>query len=95
MCPHVSIVLIPTISIIILFLVGSIYDDFELGAKGEGNADDQEQPEPIVNDPNLKLKIISEGLLSHSSFAILGPDDILLLEKGTGKVRRIIDGELT
>jgi aldose sugar dehydrogenase len=49
---------------------------------------------PIVHDPSLKVELVIDGINFPSSFAFLGPDDILYLEKNTGKVRRILDGQL-
>ena len=50
---------------------------------------------PTLNDPNLKLeRIIDTGLKSTTSMAFLGPDDILVLEKDTGIVHRILNGKI-
>lgn len=49
-------------------------------------------PKPILNDPNLKLELVSEGLKLPTQMAFLGPNDILVLEKDTGMVKRIING---
>ena len=47
---------------------------------------------PIIHDPNLKVELVIDGLNFPRSFAFLGPDDILFLEKDEGKVRRILNG---
>jgi aldose sugar dehydrogenase len=47
---------------------------------------------PSVRDQNLRLELIAQGLHSPTSMAFLGPDDILVLEKDDGTVRRIVDG---
>jgi aldose sugar dehydrogenase len=50
---------------------------------------------PILNDPNLKVEqIINTGLRRTTSMAFLGPNDILVLEKDTGKVDRILSGKV-
>jgi glucose/arabinose dehydrogenase len=49
---------------------------------------------PILNDPNLTVQTVFQGLKSPTSIAFLGPDDILVLEKGQGTVQRIINGEM-
>jgi aldose sugar dehydrogenase len=50
---------------------------------------------PILNDPNLKVEqIISRGFDDPTSMAFLGPNDILVLEKNTGKVHRILNGKI-
>jgi glucose/arabinose dehydrogenase len=48
----------------------------------------------ILNKPNLKIEEVAEGLQLPTTMAFLGPDDILVLEKEKGTVRRIIDGNL-
>jgi aldose sugar dehydrogenase len=50
---------------------------------------------PTLNDLNLKIEqIINTGLKRTTSMAFLGPNDILLLEKDTGKVHRIVNGKV-
>jgi glucose/arabinose dehydrogenase len=50
---------------------------------------------PTLNDPNLGVeRIIDTGLKSTTSMAFLGPNDILVLEKDTGIVHRILNGKL-
>jgi glucose/arabinose dehydrogenase len=48
----------------------------------------------FVNDPNLKVEEVYEGLENPTTMAFLGPDDILVLEKDKGTVRRIVNGTL-
>jgi len=50
---------------------------------------------PILNDPDLKVETIVEGLDFPTSMAFLGPDDILALEKNTGMVKRIVNGTVS
>ena len=47
---------------------------------------------PIINDPNFRPEVIFRGLRYPTSMAFLGPKDILVTEKDTGTVRRIVDG---
>ena len=49
-------------------------------------------PEPVINDPNLKLELVSQGLQLPTQMAFIGPNDILVLEKDTGMVKRIVNG---
>lgn len=49
---------------------------------------------PTINDPNLKIEVVAEGLELPTSMAFLGPDEILVLEKSKGTVQRIIDGNV-
>ena len=39
---------------------------------------------PTINDPNLKLELVSQQEIQSSSMAFLGIDDILLLHKDNG-----------
>jgi aldose sugar dehydrogenase len=50
--------------------------------------------QPILNDSNLKAETVTEGLDLPTSMAFLGPDDILVLEKDSGKVRRVLNGSV-
>jgi aldose sugar dehydrogenase len=49
---------------------------------------------PIVNDQNLQVDLIVKGLKLPTAMAFLSSDDILVLEKDNGTVRRIINGNL-
>ena len=49
---------------------------------------------PVVDDPGLEIQLVSRGLKNPSNMAFLGPDDILVLEKNDGTVRRIINGTM-
>ncbi len=49
---------------------------------------------PIIHDPNLKAEQIFTGLQAPTSIAFLGPNDILVLEKNTGTVQRIVNGQM-
>jgi aldose sugar dehydrogenase len=50
----------------------------------------------ILIDPSLKVEtIFKDGLKGPTTgMAFLGPNDILVLEKNTGKIQRILDGNL-
>jgi glucose/arabinose dehydrogenase len=47
---------------------------------------------PMLNDPNLTWEIVSDDIEFPTSMAFLAPDDILVLEKNAGTVRRILNG---
>jgi aldose sugar dehydrogenase len=49
---------------------------------------------PRIKDFHLKVNQVFSGLHFPSSMAFLGPNDILVLEKNEGSVRRITDGKL-
>jgi aldose sugar dehydrogenase len=52
---------------------------------------EREPSQPVINDPNLKLELVSEELQQPTQMAFLGPDDILVLEKASGIVKRIVN----
>jgi glucose/arabinose dehydrogenase len=49
---------------------------------------------PTIHDPNLAVETVFEGIAYPTSMAFLGPDDILVLEKNNGTVRRIVNGNM-
>ena len=53
-----------------------------------------QQPDPSVVDPNLAVRTVVSGLTTPIGAAFLGPGDMLVLEKNTGKVLRVVDGAL-
>ena len=50
---------------------------------------------PVVSDPNLKIESVATGFDFPTGIAFLDNNDILLLEKNTGIVYRIMDGNIT
>jgi glucose/arabinose dehydrogenase len=65
-----------------LALVGSLAPAAGAGA----------QAGPTVLDPNLVVRTAAEGLSTPVSLAFLGPGDMLVLEKDTGRVKRVMNG---
>jgi glucose/arabinose dehydrogenase len=49
---------------------------------------------PALRDPNLSVTEITSGLSSPTTMAFIGADDILVLQKDNGQVRRVISGVL-
>ena len=49
---------------------------------------------PSVKDNNLVVENVTDGLEKPTSMAFLGPNDILITEKETGKVMHVIDGQI-
>jgi aldose sugar dehydrogenase len=49
-------------------------------------------PEVLV--PNLAVRTVVSGLATPTSMAFVGANDILVLEKNTGRVQRIVDGAI-
>jgi len=54
----------------------------------------EEEGKPKLFDSNLKISTIAEGLSTPTTMAFVGPGDILVLEKDTGMVKRIVDGKV-
>jgi glucose/arabinose dehydrogenase len=50
--------------------------------------------QPSLDDPSLKVETVASGLASPTQMAFLGPNDILVLQKNDGRVRRILNGTL-
>jgi aldose sugar dehydrogenase len=49
---------------------------------------------PTVADTSLTVEKVADGLDFPTSMAFLGPDDILVTEKNTGMVKRILGGQV-
>jgi glucose/arabinose dehydrogenase len=58
-------------------------------------ASNAQQTEPRLIDPNLGVRTVIAGLAQPTSMAFIGNNDILALEKASGKVQRIVNGALT
>jgi glucose/arabinose dehydrogenase len=50
------------------------------------------QPEIVV--PNLAVRTVVSGLVTPTTLAFLGANDMLVLEKNTGQVQRIVNGAM-
>jgi len=51
-------------------------------------------PQPALTDSNLTVRPVLTGLNFPTSFAFLGDNDMLLLEKNTGKVQHVANGAM-
>ena len=60
-----------------------------LGPRAEAQASG-----PSLLDPKLSVRTVASGLVTPTSMAFLGPDDMLVLEKQTGKVQRVTGGTM-
>src|SRR5687768_14552987 len=52
----------------------------------------QDPAPPTLNDSRLQLRPLVEDLVTPISIAFLGPDDLFVLEKNTGRVVRVTEG---
>src|SRR5215203_5669322 len=101
MSPTITIALL---SYGVLFLLISPLVNLSLTAAGQttaGQTEGRVRPRiseddlpPAINDPNLTMETVATGLNRPTAMTFLGPDDILVLEKDSGTIQRIIDGEL-
>ena len=74
------------LSILILTFLSLAYDfDNAFGAKKEP---------PLIYDENLQVGIITEDLKFPTGIDFLSENDLLVIEKNTGQVKRILDGEM-
>jgi aldose sugar dehydrogenase len=82
---YLSLRQIPSIVVVITiaFIIGLLLFSYFLN-----NA----EAEPTIVDNELRVEVVAQGLKFPSNIAFLGQDDILVLEKDTGKVRRIVNG---
>jgi glucose/arabinose dehydrogenase len=62
-----------------------------VGPGGVGGAQVQG---PTILDPRLSVRTLVDGLVTPTSLAFLGADDLLVLEKNTGKVQRVVGGQI-
>ena len=52
-------------------------------------------PTPSLVDPDLAVRTVATGLTTPIHLAFLGRHDMLVLEKNTGKVQRLVNGVLS
>ncbi|MGZ8887914.1 MAG: PQQ-dependent sugar dehydrogenase, partial [Nitrososphaeraceae archaeon] len=85
---------VTTISVTILaVLTVTIFSSLILNMNHTAIAQ-QQQEQPIINDPNLQAEIFVEGLSFPTSMAFIDNNNILVLEKEEGTVRLISNGIL-
>jgi glucose/arabinose dehydrogenase len=49
---------------------------------------------PTMLDPNLRVRTVVSDLNQPTSIAFLGDNDMLVLEKTTGRVQRVVNGAI-
>jgi aldose sugar dehydrogenase len=47
---------------------------------------------PVVVDPNLRVELVTDGIEFPTKMAFLGNNDLLVLEKNEGVVKRVLNG---
>lgn len=51
--------------------------------------------QPVMSDPALQVGTVVSGLSVPSGLAFLGANDVLVTERNTGRVRRVVNGAVT
>ena len=80
------------------FLLGvpySLQEKINVNAFQEKNYPESAIPspqEPLIRDHTLKVELVLKGLTYATDMAFLDPDNILVTEKDTGIVRRVLNG---
>ena len=59
------------------------------GLSGTRNAIQAQANPPSLVDQNLQVRTVASALTTPTSFAFIGPNDLLVLEKNTGRVVRV------
>jgi glucose/arabinose dehydrogenase len=54
--------------------------------------EDRHVPAPVMLDANLGVRTVVSGLASPTSLAVIGPNELLVLEKSTGQVKHVVNG---
>src|SRR5215211_4383784 len=88
-----------TISIIIIFIViicaSFIYKDNIDEIDAQSSTKSKKEPSiPILRDSNLKTELIVDKLKFPSGMEFIGNDDLLVIEKNTGIVKRVTNGKV-
>ena len=84
-----------TLLIISLLIFSSVINFHSVRAQEEfAQTEFEEEGKPKLFDSNLRISTIAEGLSTPTTMAFVGPGDILVLEKDTGMVKRIVDGKV-
>ena len=88
--PHLSYHVMKNLKLVQLTISSKLIACMTLAVSGQAmlNA----QPVPSLVDSNLHLRTVVSGLEQPTSMAFLGADDILVLEKASGKVKRVTGG---
>src|SRR5688572_9164666 len=64
------------------------------GVTFAGSPAGAQQDGPAMLDPNLGVRTVATGLVTPTTMAFIGFNDLLVLEKTTGKVQRVRDGAI-
>jgi glucose/arabinose dehydrogenase len=85
-------VLLCTLTLALTMFSGQINYNNSAYASDRPFGEERGSSHPVINDPNLKLELVSEGIQLPTQMNFIGPNDILVLEKDNGMVKRIVNG---
>ena len=75
-----------TLAVVVGLLAGLLFHDgIPVTAQTTG---------PTMLHPNLSVRTVVTGLTQPTTMAFIGENDLLVLEKGTGRVQRVINGDI-
>ena len=87
-----------TVFIILLISIANILINFDgifiAEVNGKSSEKKTEEGSSIIHDPKLKAELVVSGLDFPTSMAFIDQNDFLILEKKTGLVKRVIDGNM-
>jgi aldose sugar dehydrogenase len=63
-------------------------------AVGPGGTGGAQVQDATILHPGLSVRTVANGLVTPTSLAFLGADDMLVLEKNTGRVQRVVGGAI-
>jgi aldose sugar dehydrogenase len=63
-------------------------------AVGPGGTGGAQVQGPTILHPGLSVRTVVNGLVTPTSLAFMGADDMLVLEKNTGRVQRVVGGAI-
>lgn len=91
-CSTFAIVILILIFLVVLDYRHSVYGVISLWSHSPPPI--QSPQVPTINDPRLNAQVVFRGLRFPTSMSFLGPNDIIVLEKNEGTVRRIVNGTI-
>ncbi|MDQ4073878.1 MAG: PQQ-dependent sugar dehydrogenase [Thermoproteota archaeon] len=80
--------------ILMIIIISSVFASFTGVSFGAYSKAPPSPSGPGVNDPNLAVEKITDDLSTPTSMAFLGPGEMLVTEKNTGRVVHVVNGEV-
>jgi glucose/arabinose dehydrogenase len=80
------------LSVLLLLLILTL--SFQIVNAGISTMAFAQENIPNLKDTSLDIELVSDSVKDPTSLAFIGPDDILVTEKNSGTVQRILNGEM-